>query len=335
MLSFYGLTPCCASTFLSRENDVRSFLKMVMSLHQNLIALGIHVFERGWLSSNCTLLLGDSDAALVDSGFHTHSEQTLSWLQGQLKGRPLDVLLNTHLHSDHCGGNAAIQAAFDELRTAIPATSASAVSSWQANRLSFVSTGQDCPRFQATDFLLDGQSMSLGGLRWHVWQAKGHDPDSVVLFQEDHRILISADALWEDGFGVVFPELSDGAAFEDVERTLDMIEDLNPVMVIPGHGPVFRDVGASLLRARSRLDHFRRHPDKHTRHALKVLIKFKLLEWQRVSTADLMDWCRNTPLLSAHIPSDVQSSEAWLQDLLSQLADVSAIRIDGHWVFNH
>jgi glyoxylase-like metal-dependent hydrolase (beta-lactamase superfamily II) len=307
---------------------------MGMSLLHKLTALGIHVLERGWLSSNCTLLLGATDAALVDSGFHTHSPQTLTWLYGQLKDRSLEVLLNTHLHSDHCGGNVAIQAAFPALRTAIPATSASAVSSWQAERLSFVSTGQDCPRFVASDYLLDGQSLSLGGLRWHVWQAKGHDPDSVVLFQEDHRILISADALWEDGFGVVFPELSHGAAFDDVEHTLNMIEDLNPDMVIPGHGPVFRDVGAALLRARSRLDHFRRHPDKHTRHAIKVLIKFKLLEWQRVSTADLLLWCRKTPLVSAHMPSDVQSSEAWLQELLTQLAHFSALRIDGPWVFN-
>jgi glyoxylase-like metal-dependent hydrolase (beta-lactamase superfamily II) len=308
---------------------------MRMSFLHNLTALGIHVLERGWLSSNCILLFGASNSALVDSGFHTHSPQTLNWLHGQLKDSPLDVLLNTHLHSDHCGGNAAIQGAFPDLRTAIPATSASAVTSWQPERLSFVSTGQDCPRFQATDFLLDGQSLTLGGLSWQVWQAKGHDPDSVVLFQEQHRILISADALWENGFGVVFPELSEGDAFDDVELTLNMIENLNPNIVIPGHGPAFRDVGEALLRARSRLDHFRCHPDKHTRHAIKVLIKFKLLEWQRVSTADLLLWCRRTPLVSAHMPMDGHTSEAWLQDLLAQLAHASALRIDGPWVFNH
>ncbi len=306
-----------------------------MSLLQHLTALDIHVFERGWLSSNCTLLLGAHGSTLVDSGFHTHSPQTLKWLQGKLKGCPLDVLLNTHLHSDHCGGNAAIQAAFPELRTSIPDTSSSAVSSWQSERLSFVSTGQDCPRFQATDFLLDGQSLTLGGLVWQVWQAKGHDPDSVVLFQEEHRILISADALWEDGFGVVFPELNKVAAFDEVARTLDMIEALNPDIVIPGHGPIFQGVDEALIRARSRLNHFRSHPDKHTRHAIKVLIKFKLLEWQRVSIDDLLLWCRCTPLVNAHMPSDERNSEMWLQELLNQLAEVSALRIDGHWVFNH
>ena len=34
--------------------------------------------------------------------------------------RPLDLLLNTHLHSDHCGGNAALQARHPGVRTLIP-----------------------------------------------------------------------------------------------------------------------------------------------------------------------------------------------------------------------
>jgi len=306
-----------------------------MSLLHKLTALGIHVLERGWLSSNCTLLLGDHDSALVDSGIHTHSPQTLTWLRHQLMGAPLDLLLNTHLHSDHCGGNAAIQKSYPDLRTAIPATSALAVSSWHADQLSFVSTGQDCPRFQALEFLQHDQTLILGGLMWRVSQSKGHDPDSVVLFQEDHRILISADALWEDGFGVVFPELSQGDAFDDVARTLDMIEGLKPEIVIPGHGSVFQGADEALARARSRLDHFRRHPDKHIHHAIKVLIKFKLLEVQRVSIDDLLVWCRNTPLVHTHMPSVGHEHLQWLQDMLKSLADVSALRLTGHWVFDH
>ena len=36
----------------------------------------------------------------------------------------------------------------------------------------------------------------------------GHDPHSVILFEPQDRILISADALWEAGFGVIFPDAS-------------------------------------------------------------------------------------------------------------------------------
>ena len=107
---------------------------------------------------------------------------------------------------------------------------------------------------------------------------------AVVLFQPDHRILITADALWANGFGVVFPELDGEPGFAEVDDTLRLIESLAPEVVIPGHGSVFGGAIAlseALRRARSRLDQFRTDPARHRRHALKVLIKFKLLEWQQ------------------------------------------------------
>ena len=81
---------------------------------------GISVLERGWLSSNSILMVGRDSAALIDSGYGLHADQTLLLIQSTLQGRPLDVLLNTHLHSDHCGGNAALQNAFPLLVTHIP-----------------------------------------------------------------------------------------------------------------------------------------------------------------------------------------------------------------------
>jgi glyoxylase-like metal-dependent hydrolase (beta-lactamase superfamily II) len=280
------------------------------------------------------LLQGSETSTLVDSGYHTHADQTLLWLRQQLKGLSLDRLINTHLHSDHCGGNAALQSAFPNLWTDVPHSIAAAVRSWDFEQLTFVDTGQDCPPFLTSGVLAEGQMLHLGGLMWRVCLAKGHDPDSVVLFQEEHRILISADALWEDGFGVVFPELTCGAGFDDVELTLNMIEALNPAIVIPGHGPVFEDAQAALARARSRLTHFRQHPDKHARHAIKVLIKFKLLEWQRVSIDDLTSWCQTTPLIRNYMPTQADDCDEWMGAVLNELSRSKALRIDGPWVLN-
>jgi glyoxylase-like metal-dependent hydrolase (beta-lactamase superfamily II) len=68
---------------------------------------GITVFERGWLSANNVLLQGAEGTTLVDSGYVKHQAQTLALVLHALQGRPLDLLVNTHLHSDHCGGNQA------------------------------------------------------------------------------------------------------------------------------------------------------------------------------------------------------------------------------------
>ena len=72
-----------------------------------LIPPTMRVFERGWLSSNNVLLFDDdSSATLVDTGYVSHRTQTLALVQSALGGRKLTRILNTHLHSDHCGGNA-------------------------------------------------------------------------------------------------------------------------------------------------------------------------------------------------------------------------------------
>jgi glyoxylase-like metal-dependent hydrolase (beta-lactamase superfamily II) len=113
-----------------------------------------------------------------------------------------------------------------------------------------------------------------------------------------------------------------------------MIEALNPAIVIPGHGPVFEDAQAALARARSRLTHFRQHPDKHARHAIKVLIKFKLLEWQRVSIDDLTSWCQTTPLIRNYMPTQADDCDEWMGAVLNELSRSKALRIDGPWVLN-
>ena len=121
----------------------------------------------------------------------------------------------------------------------------------------------------------------------------------MVLFEPQSSVLISADALWESGFGVVFPELEGEDAFADVAATLDVIAALAPRVVIPGHGPVFTDAPTAIAAARRRLDGFVRAPDKHALYAAKVLLKYKLLEWQQITLADLAGWAQATPYFGA------------------------------------
>ncbi|ADU39582.1 MBL fold metallo-hydrolase [Variovorax paradoxus] len=257
------------------------------------------VFERGWLSSNNILFVGEDETALVDTGYATHAEQTLALVESALGSRPLDRVLNTHLHSDHCGGNAALQLRYPALRTDIPPGEAALVERWDERGLSFLATGQTCPRFRFTGLLQPGTECRLGDREWEVHSAPGHDPHSIILFDPVSRTLISADALWENGFGIAFPELAGEPSFGEIAATLDRIEKLAPLQVIPGHGRVFNDVDSALATARRRLSGLRRDPAKHARHAIKVLMKFKLLEMQHIALEDWSMWLRSTPYLEA------------------------------------
>ncbi|WP_210543668.1 MBL fold metallo-hydrolase [Rhodoferax sp. PAMC 29310] len=297
---------------------------------------GVTVFERGWLSSNNILIEGSAGTALIDSGYCAHAAQTLALVQCSLKDRPLDVLVNTHLHSDHCGGNAALQAAYPSLRTLIPPGHAPEVQRWDAVALSYEPTGQTCPAFQMTAALQPGTELRLGDEMWQIHAAPGHDPHSVILFEPESRVLVSADALWERGFGVVFPELEGVDAFAEVGSTIDLIESLDPAWVIPGHGPLFSGVSAAIANARARLDSFVTRPDKHIQYAVKVLLKFKLLEVQRLEHGALLAWAQATPYFglihTTHFPS-LDFSE-WIAQLIADLVRAGAATRDGVMVHN-
>jgi glyoxylase-like metal-dependent hydrolase (beta-lactamase superfamily II) len=300
---------------------------------------GVIVFERGWLSSNNVLISRGASTAVVDTGYVTHAAQTVALVRRELGDRPLDLIFNTHLHSDHCGGNAALQAAYSQVRTVIPPGLAGAVRTWDEEALTFAPTGQRCERFHFEDVTRPGEEIDLGGLRWQVHAAPGHDPHSVVLFEPVSRTLISADALWENGFGVVFPELEGSAAFAEVAATLDLIEMLRPMTVIPGHGSVFggtRAIAESLARARSRLAAFANDPVQHASHGAKVLIKFRLLEWQSIELEDFWIWSTRTRYLALvhqlffpDIPM-----RRWLEGLLAQLVRSGAAAQEGDILYN-
>ena len=303
---------------------------------QRLQIPGLQVFERGWLSANNILLTDDDCATLIDSGYVTHEAQTLALVQNALNGRPLDQLVNTHLHSDHCGGNHHLQTYYTQLETWIPPGEAKAVSIWDAEALSYEATGQLCPRFKFEGLLQVGQILPLASLDWEVHAAPGHDPHSVILFEPTHKILISADALWANGFGVVFPELEGVEAFHEVSQTLDLIESLKPIWVIPGHGAVFDNVDAALEIARKKLDGFVQSPLKHGRYGAKVLLKYKLLELTEVENTSFMAWASEVPYLKilhqTHAAS--MSLQEWLQDMLLDLERSKALVFQDNMIVN-
>lgn len=252
----------------------------------------IQVLERGWLSSNNILLGGDErGAVLVDTGYASHVPQTLALVRQALGAQPLRLVINTHLHSDHCGGNAALVTEHG-CPLLIPPGLYDAVQAWDRSALSFDGTGQRCEPFRADGRLLPGQVLEQGGRDWEIHAAPGHDPDAVLLFEPRDGILISADAFWERGFGIVFPEVEDvpSQGFDEVQATLDLIERLAPRIVIPGHGQVFTDVMRAMAIARERLDYFRRNPASHAKYASKALTMFHMLELLRCPRQDLLDW---------------------------------------------
>ena len=288
---------------------------------RHLLPPGIEIFERGWLSANNILHFGEHDVSLIDTGYVAHQSMTLALVRNALNKHQLHAvnkIVNTHLHSDHCGGNSALREAYD-CQIYIPASEAEAVRDWNMDLLSYQNLGQDCPQFSFDHLLIPGQRITLGRYEWDILAAPGHDPHSVMLYQGEHGLLISADALWEEGFGVIFPELWGESGFEEVAQTLDLIEKLPISLVIPGHGKPFVDVATALATARSRLDYLASDSDRNARHGAKVLLKFKLLDWRSKELPLVNQWILNTPALNSaakQLNMNIDEFCVWLMQAL-------------------
>lgn len=290
------------------------------------------VLQRGWLSANNTVLHGapGEGAVLIDSGHVVHATLTAALVRHALGDEPLRLVFNTHLHSDHCGGNATLQRAFGA-GVAVPAGSFDAVNAWDQAQLRHDDAGQRCERFSAQQALQAGEVLAVGGRRWDLVAAPGHDPQTLMAFDATEGVLLSADALWEDGFGVVFPELEDQQAFDAVAHTLDLIDQLAPHTVVPGHGRPFTDVAGALARARSRLHAFRTDPARHARHAAKALLKYHMMEVGEETADTARRWLVETPVMQAcHRHSGVAASRHdWAADLIAQCCAQGLMQIDG------
>ncbi len=290
----------------------------------------IQVFERGWLSSNNVLLRGTDGAALIDSGYLSHAPQTLALVEHALGGVRLARLVNTHCHSDHMGGNRAVQDAH-RCRTTIPAGEAPLIDRWDDRELVLGFADQRADRFRYDDVMRPGDAFRLGDIDWQAIAAPGHDPHALMFFAPEEGILISGDALWEDGFGVVFPALfGDLSAFGAARATLESIAKLGVRTVIPGHGRVFTDVARALERSFFRLDGYEEDVTRHARHCVKVLLVFALLDKRRMAVADLPHYCQKVGLLSElnarHLHMAPERLAEWL---VAELERARAIAREG------
>jgi glyoxylase-like metal-dependent hydrolase (beta-lactamase superfamily II) len=94
----------------------------------------------------------------------------------------------------------------------------------------------------------DGDALRAGGRDWQVHVTPGHSVGHVSLYDPETRVLLSGDHLLAciTPNPVLEPDLdsSDGRRRSLVEylASLDRFIRIDPLIVLPGHGPRFRDV---------------------------------------------------------------------------------------------
>ncbi len=269
---------------------------MAMDYMAPSLPSSIRVVLRGWLNSNQVVLLAPGDNVVVDSGYCAHRERTLERLASRegLDRQPLERLINTHCHSDHMGGNAAIASQYG-CRITIPAGEVKHVRPWTDQSAWMHEFDQRADPFHFDDTLAAGDRFEGGGFEWECHAAPGHDMDALMFFAPRPRVLITGDALWRNGMGFVWPEEGANPFIAAAREALGAVERLDPAVVIPGHGEPFADWRGSVASVRERLGAFEREPAKAARSMLKSVFAFAVLDKESMRIDEVAAYLARVP----------------------------------------
>jgi glyoxylase-like metal-dependent hydrolase (beta-lactamase superfamily II) len=195
------------------------------------------------------LLLSGARSVLVDAGFVGHAEQTREWAEAQA-GERVGMVVNTHWHADHVGGNAALQAVGAEIAASAP--DAEAVARRDPGCCLAEYLDQPVAPYTVDRSLEDAQVLRAGQADWQVVRTPGHTPGHLSLWQPEDGLLAVGDALSDYDVGWIASALDGPEAAATAVASLERLDALRPRVLLPAHGHMPNDPAAALIKARGR-----------------------------------------------------------------------------------
>ena len=220
------------------------------------------------------LLLPGPHPALIDTGFVGSAAETREWAEGQAGAR-IELVVNTHWHSDHVGGNAALQAAGAAIAAGKP--DAEAVRRRDPGCCVAEYLDQPVAPYTVDHALDDAEILTLGQTQWQVVRTPGHTPGHLCLWQPDERLLVAGDALSDYDVGWVCTALDGPEAAATAVASLERLTDLRPRVILPAHGPLSADPAAALAAAHRRAQRLVDDPDGAVWYGARRIFAFALM----------------------------------------------------------
>jgi glyoxylase-like metal-dependent hydrolase (beta-lactamase superfamily II) len=232
--------------------------------------------ERGFLNGNHFVYRSDAPV-LIDTAYIADFEETEKSID-RLGVNLADVslIISTHTHCDHIGGNHRIQqkSGCDIVLHKIGKYFIDTRDDWATWWRYY---NQEAQFFECTRSLEDGELITLGPHEFEVIYTPGHAADGIVLYNSRDKILISSDTLWQTDMAVMTLRVEGSRALFHMQESLQRIEELDVQTVYPGHGKPFQDMQKAIARSKKRIDNFLKHPQAIGEDVLKKIIVYTLM----------------------------------------------------------
>ena len=184
---------------------------------------------------NCSIVFDEDTklGAVVDPG------GDLARIEDAIKqsGAKIEKILITHGHIDHAGGAAELAEKLGVQVYGPHKADKSILDNLPARGAAF---GIHGARVLTPDhWLKEGDVVTVGGLKFSVWEAPGHSPGSVVFFDAENKFALMGDVLFQNSVGRTdLPGGSHETLIASIKNKILPLGD--DVQFLPGHGNASR-----------------------------------------------------------------------------------------------
>lgn len=209
-----------------------------------MISMKINWIEGQGFDSN-VFLIQDKTNLLVDAGTGKNFEWIKQKLEGfNMKLPNLDILINTHCHFDHAGGDSDfLKISGCKLMASEPA--ANALRKGDEKTTLAENFGEKMEPLEISRILQDGSLIKIGETTLTVLSTPGHTRGSISLYEPKERALFSGDAVFRGGIGRTDLPSSQP---EVMKETLEKLMEMDIEKLYPGHGPVAEKNGNRYIK---------------------------------------------------------------------------------------
>lgn len=231
--------------------------------------------ERGYLNGN-HFVYRSKEPILIDTAYVSDFNETERLITGLgVNLSDISLIINTHCHCDHVGGNKIIQekSGCDIALHKVGKYFIDTRDDWSTWWKYY---NQKADFFTCTKTVKDGNVLSIGPHEFQVIYTPGHASDGIVLYNRKEKVLISSDTLWENDMAVVTIRVEGSRALFSWQESLEKLEALDVKIVYPGHGKPFTDMQKAISKSKKAIESYMNNKEIGT-DLLKKIIVYTLL----------------------------------------------------------